>query len=119
MSTIKIDRSFVQGLRDSDASAAALVDAIISMARALDLEVVAEGVETFRQMQILRQLGAGLAQGYVWSAPMDADEVPAWIADSTRSATSPQHEGLTQQSTRRCSRAHRCCRTTRGPTSAR
>ena len=87
VSTIKIDRSFVEGLGDTDASAAALVDAIISMARALDLEVVAEGVETFGQMQILRQLGAGLGQGYVWSAPMDADEVPAWITDSTKSAT--------------------------------
>jgi EAL domain-containing protein (putative c-di-GMP-specific phosphodiesterase class I) len=86
VSSIKIDRSFVAGLDGSDPSAAALVDAIISMARALDLEVVAEGVETDAQMRALADMGAGLAQGYLWSPPIEAADVPAWItfADPAR-----------------------------------
>jgi diguanylate cyclase (GGDEF)-like protein len=82
VSTIKIDRSFVDGLDGPDPSAPALVDAIISMARALDLEVIAEGVETAQQMDRLRQLGAGLAQGYVWSYPIEAGQVPDWMKAS-------------------------------------
>jgi diguanylate cyclase (GGDEF)-like protein len=82
VSTIKIDRSFVDGLDGPDPSAPALVDAIISMARALDLEVIAEGVETAQQMDRLRQLGAGLAQGYVWSYPIEAGQVPHWMKAS-------------------------------------
>jgi EAL domain-containing protein (putative c-di-GMP-specific phosphodiesterase class I) len=86
VTTIKIDRSFVHGLQDADASAVAMVDAIISMARALDLEVIAEGVETTTQMQILCQLGAWLAQGYLWSPPIEADQVPTWFTSSNQFA---------------------------------
>jgi diguanylate cyclase (GGDEF)-like protein len=77
--TIKIDRSFVDGLGSDDAAAGPLVDAIISMARALDLEVIAEGVETVAHRGTLRELGARLAQGFLWSRPLDPAAVPAWI----------------------------------------
>jgi diguanylate cyclase (GGDEF)-like protein len=79
VSTIKIDRSFVAGLDGSNPSATALVDAIVSMARALDLEVIAEGVETTAQMQSLSHLGAGLAQGFLWAPPIEASQVTDWI----------------------------------------
>ncbi|MBK9740106.1 MAG: EAL domain-containing protein [Actinobacteria bacterium] len=79
VTTIKIDRSFVDGLGGTDPSAPALVDAIISMARALDLEVIAEGVETPAQARTLRQLGARVAQGYLWSRPIEAARVPEWL----------------------------------------
>jgi diguanylate cyclase (GGDEF)-like protein len=82
VSTIKIDRSFVEALDGSDGPATALVDAILSMARALDLEVIAEGVETADQLATLRQLGAELAQGYIWSPPLEAAQVPEWLAQS-------------------------------------
>jgi EAL domain-containing protein (putative c-di-GMP-specific phosphodiesterase class I) len=87
VSTIKIDRSFVAGLAGSDPSAVALVDAIISMGRALHLEVIAEGVETPEQVHTLSRLGAGLAQGYVWSPPIEASQIPDWIMNSRHVTT--------------------------------
>jgi diguanylate cyclase (GGDEF)-like protein len=87
VSTIKIDRSFVAGLAGSDPSAVALVDAIISMGRALHLEVIAEGVETPEQVHTLGRLGAGLAQGYVWSPPIEASQIPDWIMNSRHVTT--------------------------------
>jgi diguanylate cyclase (GGDEF)-like protein len=82
VSTIKIDRSFVDALGGSEGPATALVDAIISMARALDLEVIAEGVETTEQLTTLLELGAELAQGYFWSRPIEAARVPEWLAQN-------------------------------------
>ncbi len=66
---LKIDRSFVEGLgRDSEA--APIVSAIVRLAQALDLEVVAEGVETADQLENLRELGSNLAQGYYFAKPL-------------------------------------------------
>jgi diguanylate cyclase (GGDEF)-like protein len=79
VTTLKIDRSFVDGLGGNDPHDPSIVDAIISLGRALGLDVVAEGVETPEQLAELRRLGAGLAQGYLWAAPMPAEQVPAWL----------------------------------------
>jgi diguanylate cyclase (GGDEF)-like protein len=76
---VKVDRSFVQELGGADATAPAIVDAIVSMAHALRLQVVAEGVESPEQLDVLRGLGAGYAQGYFWSLPLEVDEVPGWL----------------------------------------
>jgi EAL domain-containing protein (putative c-di-GMP-specific phosphodiesterase class I) len=81
---VKIDRSFVKELGGPDPTAPAIVDAIVSMADALRLQVVAEGVETIEQLDVLRSLGAGYAQGYYWSLPLEADCVPGWLAEVTR-----------------------------------
>jgi diguanylate cyclase (GGDEF)-like protein/PAS domain S-box-containing protein len=78
--TIKIDRSFIEGLGGQDPQAPAFVDAIVSLARALDLDVVAEGVESRDQLAELRRLGAGRAQGFLWSRPLPAAEIPRWLA---------------------------------------
>jgi diguanylate cyclase (GGDEF)-like protein/PAS domain S-box-containing protein len=64
---IKIDRSFIAGL-DSGGSAA-IVAAIVSMARSLDLSVTAEGVETEEQLEHLRRLGCEYAQGFFFGRP--------------------------------------------------
>lgn len=88
VSTIKIDRTFVDCLGSEDAAAAPLVDAIVSMARALDLEVIAEGVETAVQRRTLIELGAGLAQGYFWSRPLEPGLIPAWVAARSRISSS-------------------------------
>ncbi len=74
---IKIDRSFVSDL-PSDRSDAAIIAAAASMARVLGLRVVAEGVETEAQRAAVCALGCELAQGYLYSKPLDAALFAAW-----------------------------------------
>ena len=76
---LKIDRSFVARL-SRDCSDSAIVDAIVSLAHAVGLIVVAEGVETDEQLELLREMGCDRAQGYLWTRPLPAAEVPAWLA---------------------------------------
>ncbi|MGH9282102.1 MAG: EAL domain-containing protein, partial [Acidimicrobiales bacterium] len=76
---LKIDQSFLRGIEDGG-EAAALVWAIASLARALRTEVVAEGVETMAQLEVLISLGCDRAQGYNWSAPVPADRFERWLA---------------------------------------
>jgi EAL domain-containing protein (putative c-di-GMP-specific phosphodiesterase class I) len=71
--TIKIDRGFVREIV-SDADDAAIVSAIVAMARKLKLEVVAEGVETLEQLAVLRELGCDRYQGYLFSAAVPAED---------------------------------------------
>lgn len=71
--TLKIDQSFVSGIPD-DAEDVALVEAIISMSRALDLDVIAEGIETEAQRSFLVGSGCRCGQGYLLGMPVPADE---------------------------------------------
>ncbi|MDX1735304.1 MAG: diguanylate cyclase, partial [Halioglobus sp.] len=73
INVLKVDRCFVADI-DSDGHDTAIVAAIISMAKALELKVVAEGVETAGQLQTLRRLGCEEAQGYLFSRPIPAEE---------------------------------------------
>jgi diguanylate cyclase (GGDEF)-like protein/PAS domain S-box-containing protein len=73
---LKIDRSFISGL-PREQSDAAIVQAIVSMGRALRLQVVAEGVETEAQRQFLEDAGCGMYQGYLFAPALD---VPAFEA---------------------------------------
>ena len=66
--TLKIDRSFLEGL-GRDPKDEGLVSASIELAHALGLEAVAEGVETAEQLERLRSLGCGLAQGFYFQRP--------------------------------------------------
>ena len=74
---LKIDRSFVLDLETS-ADARAVVDAVVQLAKALGLKVVAEGVETEQQQQILRSLGCDELQGYLFAKPMSAQALLLW-----------------------------------------
>ncbi|MEZ0167034.1 putative bifunctional diguanylate cyclase/phosphodiesterase [Kineococcus sp. LSe6-4] len=74
--TVKIDRSFVSDLA-SGGSATLLVASIIELARSLGLDVVAEGVETEQQAEVLRELSCTYAQGYLYARPQPAQEVSA------------------------------------------
>jgi diguanylate cyclase (GGDEF)-like protein len=71
--TLKIDRSFVKDLIDDDDDAA-IVTAIVTMARGLGLRVVAEGVETEEQSALLRSLACDVAQGFHFGRPVPASE---------------------------------------------
>ncbi len=71
---LKIDRSFIRTLNER-AESAKIVAAIIGLSRSLGVEVVAEGVETERDAEILARLGCGSAQGYLFARPMAAAAV--------------------------------------------
>ena len=73
--SLKIDRSFVVGMMQSPDSLA-IVKSVISLAHALRLHVVAEGMETDEQAALLRQLKCDEAQGYLISPPVSAENVP-------------------------------------------
>jgi EAL domain-containing protein (putative c-di-GMP-specific phosphodiesterase class I) len=77
---LKIDRSFVMDIETS-ADARAVVDAVIHLAHALGLKVVAEGVETERQRDVLIQMGCDELQGYLFAKPMSARALLLWASD--------------------------------------
>jgi diguanylate cyclase len=76
---LKIDRSFIGDLGLSG-DAMAVVDAVIRLAHALGLRVVAEGVESERQCEILGALGCDEYQGFLFARPMDAERLALWSA---------------------------------------
>jgi EAL domain-containing protein (putative c-di-GMP-specific phosphodiesterase class I) len=70
LDTIKIDRSFVAAIEEiADRS---IVEAVVALAHGLGIGVVAEGIETERQAERLRELGCDLGQGYLFSRPVPA-----------------------------------------------
>ena len=75
---IKIDRTFVVDL-PGDADSAALVSAMLAMAQGLGLEVIAEGVETREQLAFLEAHGCRAFQGYLFSPPLEAHAVKAFL----------------------------------------
>lgn len=77
----KIDQSFVRSM-SQDPHSRAVVDTILALARALKLKTVAEGVETSEQLAALREEGATLAQGYLFSKPVPADEFESYARAS-------------------------------------
>ncbi|MBV9897987.1 MAG: EAL domain-containing protein [Chloroflexi bacterium] len=78
VNTLKIDRSFVGGLMDGRRRAA-IVQATIELAHALDLRVVAEGIEDARTWDALAKLGCDSAQGYFIARPMCAFDLNTWL----------------------------------------
>ena len=81
VSQLKIDRSFVRDIPEAR-DKAELVKAIISIAQALNLELVAEGVETQQQADYLKRHGCLVAQGYLFAKPMPQAEFEAWLAEN-------------------------------------
>lgn len=80
MDKLKIDRSFVNDVVE-DADDAAIAQIIINLARQLNLDVIAEGVETVPQLEFLRENGCNVAQGYHFSPPIDAVSFVNWFQD--------------------------------------
>ena len=77
---LKIDRSFLRGVPDNEADTN-LVAAVFSLARQLNLGVVAEGVESARQLELLKEQGCEKAQGYYFGKPMPPEEFKKIVKD--------------------------------------
>jgi EAL domain-containing protein (putative c-di-GMP-specific phosphodiesterase class I) len=86
VNTIKIDQAFVAQLSDSDVSSR-VIEAIVALGKAMQMEVVAEGVETEQQYAIVRRLGCDLVQGFFVARPMPADQLAAWVVGHTETNT--------------------------------
>ncbi|CAA7624584.1 EAL domain-containing protein [Magnetospirillum sp. UT-4] len=80
ISKLKIDRSFVMDVI-TDPNDAAIVDAIVAMAKALRMKVVAEGVEHVKHLEYLRNVGCDQMQGYLFSRPLPAAEMEQLLAE--------------------------------------
>jgi EAL domain-containing protein (putative c-di-GMP-specific phosphodiesterase class I) len=81
--TVKLDRSLIGDLGERATTAsAAIVAAVVQMAHALELAVVAEGVETAEQAEELRRLGCGLAQGWHFGRPGPAADLAALLSET-------------------------------------
>jgi diguanylate cyclase (GGDEF)-like protein len=78
---IKIDQSFIRGLGE-DPSALSIVEAILAMGRSLDMKVIAEGIETDQQLQILRGKRCAEVQGFLLGRPMPSAEVGQYLEGS-------------------------------------
>ena len=76
--TVKIDKTFVQGVPDNSENTA-IVKAIIQLTRALNLKLVAEGVETEQQKTYLAEHECAYGQGYLWSKPVSAHDLEKLI----------------------------------------
>ncbi|MBV8438304.1 MAG: EAL domain-containing protein [Silvibacterium sp.] len=77
--TLKIDRSFIERVADPGGTYA-IVQAILSLAHSLELQVVAEGVERAEQVEILREIGCDMIQGFLWGRPRPAAGIPEILA---------------------------------------
>lgn len=93
---IKVDRSFIQGLDTADPQALSLVSAIVSLAQAMDVEVVAEGVETQAQRDKLAALNCDQLQGFLMSRPLPAEEFRAAMQEAQARLSQPGGAGQPQ-----------------------
>ncbi|HWU68433.1 MAG TPA: phosphodiesterase [Stenotrophobium sp.] len=79
---IKLDSDFIKSLSAGDKQRQ-IVASVIGLAQRLNIDVVAEGVETLEQLEILRGMGCKLMQGWLFAAALPAQEFPHWV-DNTR-----------------------------------
>ena len=88
---LKIDQSFVANVTD-DADNAAIITAIIAMARSLKLEIIAEGVETVEQMTYLRAHGCHEMQGYLFGRPLPAEAATRLLQEGIGAISAPNKD---------------------------
>ena len=94
---IKIDRSFIADIPTSRDSVP-IVEALIVMARALRIHVVAEGIETNGQADLLAELGCPAGQGWLYSSAVPVDDLPALLGNDHH--LSPMTHPMTQNQVR-------------------
>ena len=85
-STIKIDRSFVQGAARNAPESLAIIRAVVAMADSLNMSTTAEGVETEEEYAMIRRLGCRKVQGYLFGRPMSNSDAGALFPNATRTA---------------------------------
>jgi diguanylate cyclase (GGDEF)-like protein/PAS domain S-box-containing protein len=85
-STIKVDRSFVQGAAQGSPESLAIIRAVVAMAESLDMSTTAEGVETVEEAAMIRQMGCTKIQGFYFGRPMPAAEALALASRKGRAA---------------------------------
>lgn len=83
-STIKVDRTFVQGAAQGSAESLAIINAVVAMAKSLDMTTTAEGVETVEELELIRNLGCDKIQGYYFGRPMVASDAIALFSAGSR-----------------------------------
>lgn len=91
---IKIDQSFVRGCTENGDINPAIIEAIVALAKALGMETVAEGVEAMDELDLVKQRGADLVQGYIFSRPITQEQVLAQFAEGSgvfRPSGPPRH----------------------------
>jgi EAL domain-containing protein (putative c-di-GMP-specific phosphodiesterase class I) len=88
LDALKIDRSFVEAL-GVEQERTAIVEAIIGMARALSMDVIAEGVENEAQLSELRRLGCDYGQGHLFSRPLPPEKLPGLLGEGV-----PRYSGM-------------------------
>jgi len=91
---IKIDQSFVRGCTENGDINPAIIEAIVALAKALGMETVAEGVEAMDELNLVKERGADLVQGYIFSRPITQDQVLAQFAEGSgvfRPSGPPRH----------------------------
>jgi len=91
---LKIDQSFVRDMLNGH-DHESIVNAIISLAQSLKLEILAEGVETEAQLNVLKDLGCEIFQGYYFTRPLALDAFEAWVVQPPLSA---KHQAVLQAS---------------------
>ena len=95
LNTLKIDRSFINGVA-TEGKDAAITSAVIAMAHRLDLRVVAEGVETEDQLSFLSRHDCDECQGFLFSRPVPASEIGEILADEIRAFGGHKQSGKSQ-----------------------
>ncbi|MGD0809905.1 MAG: EAL domain-containing protein [Acidimicrobiales bacterium] len=90
VSTLKIDRSFIERLGSPDDDSAPVVQAVIDMGHALGLRVIAEGVSAEHLVAQVSAMGCDVGQGFYWCRPMPAEEFRAWWREAERDARAAQ-----------------------------
>ena len=94
--TLKVDRTFVSRMSASE-SDAAIVRLMVAFARALDLDAVAEGVETIEQLELLRDMGCRHGQGYLFAMPLSTRDATDLLVTAQRNGGSIPIGQLTEQ----------------------
>jgi EAL domain-containing protein (putative c-di-GMP-specific phosphodiesterase class I) len=84
---VKIDQCFIRDLT-TNPNDAAIIRAIMNLGHGLDLEIVAEGVETAEQLALLRAEGCDEVQGYYYARPMPAEDLIAFVSENSAQARS-------------------------------
>ncbi|HEV7846348.1 MAG TPA: EAL domain-containing protein [Thermoleophilaceae bacterium] len=87
--TVKMDRSFVHNL-GNDAADSALVRSVVELGEALDMQIIAEGIEGQGQLDSVTGLRCDIGQGYFFAPPLDADAMRSLLNDEPAAATAPQ-----------------------------